>query len=86
MKNLEAIYGDALNTLRANRYTDAELSSENIIEAWRIKHTLRKGDEITYCGYNGTITDMIDWCVGSVEIRLRSGVTCVSVHDLKKVG
>lgn len=83
--NLYEIYGNALPTLR-NYYSDAELQQENIINAWRIKHTLRKGDEITYCGYAGEISDMIDWCTGSVEIRLRSGITCVSVHDLKKVG
>lgn len=39
----------------------------------------------TLAKYEGVIVDMIDWCTGSVEIRLRSGVTCVSVGAITKI-
>lgn len=39
---------------------------------------LSVGDKVTYSGYEGTIVALCEWSHSMVEVRLRSGVTCVS--------
>ncbi len=85
--DLKTIYGDSYEVLKAHTYTDAELARDDLIESWKLKQTFKVGDKVLYTSakYEGVIVDMVNWCTGSVEIRLRSGVTCVSVYGLKKI-
>jgi hypothetical protein len=44
--------------------------------------SLKVGSRLACHGYAGTVTKLLDWEPGMVEVRLASGVVCVSKSEL----
>jgi hypothetical protein len=44
--------------------------------------SLKVGDRLACHGYAGTVTKLLDWAPGMVEVRLASGGVCVSKSEL----